>query len=231
MPHDLAVDDLFLSERQRAQRLREQLERLDAHGHLAGARAEQRPRHADDVAEVEMLDDRITIVAERVLPEVQLDAPRLIGEVRERRLAVRAPRHDATGDPHRPGPRRPRGSAANASLALCVRANPYANGATPSAASASSFSRRARMHEVELLAHAAASPPAPNRLRYASMNGSMSPSITLLHVGDLQLRPVVVDHRVRLEDVAPDLAAERDVGLRRSPSPPSPPGCCSTSAW
>ena len=47
------------------------------------------------------------------------------------------------------------------------------------------------------------------------MNGSMAPSITFCHVGDLQLRAVVVDHRVRLEDVAPDLVAEGHVRLRR----------------
>jgi hypothetical protein len=35
----------------------------------------------------------------------------------------------------------------------------------------------------------------------------------LLHVGDLELGAVVVDHRVRLEDVAADLAAERHVLL------------------
>src|SRR3954471_13663862 len=37
----------------------------------------------------------------------------------------------------------------------------------------------------------------------------------LLHVGDLQLGAMVVHHRVRLEDVGADLAAEGDVGLGR----------------
>ena len=53
VPHDLAVDDLFLAERQRTQRLGEHLDRVDAHRHFAGARAEERPAHADDVADVE----------------------------------------------------------------------------------------------------------------------------------------------------------------------------------
>jgi hypothetical protein len=38
--HDLAVDHLLLAERQRAQRLREQLHALGAHRDLTGARAE-----------------------------------------------------------------------------------------------------------------------------------------------------------------------------------------------
>ena len=43
VPHRRAVDHLFLAERQRPQRLGEQLHLVDAHRDLAGARAEQRP--------------------------------------------------------------------------------------------------------------------------------------------------------------------------------------------
>ena len=96
----LSVDDLLLPEGKRPQRLGEQLERLDVHGRLAGPRAEQVAAHSDDVAEIQMLEVSESLLAEIVAPEVELHAPTHVGEVRERRLALRAPTHDPSGDAH-----------------------------------------------------------------------------------------------------------------------------------
>ena len=155
-----------------------------------------------------------------VLLEVELDAPAVVGEVRERRLSVRAPRHDAAGDAHGLAlvllPFRLKRDRRGAPW--CVRSNEYANGAMPRSTSASSFSRRARWTKFRSSLTPRRSrfrDGVPSDERYASINGSMSPSMTRLHVGNLQLCAVIVDHRVRLEDVAADLAAEAHVALRR----------------
>src|SRR4051812_45471554 len=96
-----ALDDFFLSERQRTERLCEQLHLDDTHGHLARARAKQRARHADHVADIEEAEDVVRRVTQHVLLEVQLYASTVVRGVRERGLAVRAPRHDAPRDAYR----------------------------------------------------------------------------------------------------------------------------------
>ena len=53
----------------------------------------------------------------------------------------------------------------------------------------------------------------PFFIRYVLMNASMSPSRTRFDVADLLLRAVVLDHLVRVQHVAADLAAEGDVLL------------------
>ena len=73
------------------------------------------------------------------------------------------------------------------------------------------------LDEVQLVAHAAA---LPRRCAAELLQVRFDERIDVavhhaLHVGNLELGAVVVDHRVRLEDVAADLAAEAHVGLRR----------------
>ena len=160
-------------------------------GHLARARAKQRARHADDVADVEQLERAVRVVAQLVLAEVELDAADVVGEMRERRLAVRAtPRSGPR--PRPPGPSRPRvaveRASASAARVRAVEAVRERRDARAPRARAS-FSRRAALDEVRAPRRSRALPPRahaalpPIRFRYASMNGSMSPSITFCTSG------------------------------------------------
>ena len=87
---------LDLPARQRAQGLGQQGERFDPHGHFAGAGAEEPPHGAHVIVEVELLHDRPAL-AQCVLAEVELDPPRGVLDVTERRLALRPPRRDPSG--------------------------------------------------------------------------------------------------------------------------------------
>src|SRR6185503_20284808 len=83
------------------QRLGKNDERSDLHARLAGLRREQLALHADEIAEVEVLEDVKLFVAERLLLRVDLDA--VIGmtatfEVHEHALAHVAMRRDAARD-------------------------------------------------------------------------------------------------------------------------------------
>jgi hypothetical protein len=101
VPDDLAVDHLLLPERQRAQRLGQELRALHAHRRLPGPGPEQRPLHPDHVPDVhQRLQQLPRVVAEGVAAEVQLHAPVAVGEVRERGLPLRPPRREPPGDPH-----------------------------------------------------------------------------------------------------------------------------------
>src|SRR5438876_7848933 len=90
---------VLLAERQRAERLRQQRQPLHADGDLARLRLEQRTLDADQVAEGKQAEQLVRVGTELVLLEVELDPARLIGEVRERRLAVGAQRHEPPGEP------------------------------------------------------------------------------------------------------------------------------------
>ena len=90
---------------QGAQALGEEPQRLHLHRQLAGLGLEEQPFGADDVAEVEMLEKAIRLLADRVDADAQLEAPRGVLERREARLAHDAlehqpPRH-GHGDPLR----------------------------------------------------------------------------------------------------------------------------------
>ena len=177
--HRHAIDDLFLAIRQRTKRLRQHLHGRHANRDLARARAHERPRHADDVADVVQIELRTALVAQLVLAEVELDAPTAVGEMRERRLAMPAPRDE------RPATRtvarlRAADERRHRLVASCVRSKPYANGGTPAATSVELLAPRL-LHEVQLVGHAAlpvVTDTPPDCLRNASMNGSMPPSIT-----------------------------------------------------
>jgi len=91
---DLPVYFLLLAERQWPQRLGQHLDAIDAHRHLSRSGAEQRTMYADDVAQVIVRQHRVAPVAQLILLEVELDLPRCIGEVGERRLPVGTPRDD-----------------------------------------------------------------------------------------------------------------------------------------
>ena len=176
--HDHAVDRLFLPERQRPQRLREHLCARDAHRRLAGLRAHERARDADDVADVEELERLEQLLAQLVLAEVELDASRIVGEMREDRLPLPAPRDDCAPRRARSRPSSALPSAATAAAAVCVRLNPYAYGAIAALDQRIVFVATRLEYEVLLVGGHAVCTPGAARLRYASMNGSIAPSIT-----------------------------------------------------
>ncbi len=90
MPDDVAVDRLFLAQRERPERLGQQLDRLDPDGRLTRPCPEDRPCDADYVAEVEA-GEQVIRITQRVFAEVELDLATLIGEMRECGLAMSAP--------------------------------------------------------------------------------------------------------------------------------------------
>ena len=181
VPHHLPVHHLLLPERQGAQRLREQRDLRRAHRHLARPRAEERPLDADDVADVQRLHQRPTLLAQRVAPEVELDPAARVGEMREGGLAMAAPGDEPAGHAHHLAVRAfgqggPRGGRRHRGVRPLV-----AIGVRRDAAREQLVELLAPRlhHEVEVVRAHAALPAAPNRFRYASMNGSIAPSITL----------------------------------------------------
>src|SRR5690606_1748839 len=78
---------LFLAERQRPDRVGEQLEGPHVHRHLAHARPEDAPLDTHPVADVEEVE-KGEAVAQVPAAEVELDAALAVREVREQRLAV-----------------------------------------------------------------------------------------------------------------------------------------------
>ncbi len=185
----LSINGLFFPERERPQRLREHLGTLHANRHLTRARPEQRPADANDIAEVEALEQRILIVAEQVLLEVELDASARVGQVRECRLPVRAPRDEPARDTHR----RPLLGVAKKLLHFggSMRGIERVGEGRDAARDERVELLPSRLHhEVDVLgrrrrftAHGLAHAPAPAFaapicLRNASMNGSIAPSMT-----------------------------------------------------
>jgi hypothetical protein len=174
-----AVHHLFLSKWQRTQRLGQQLHVHGAHRHFARSRTEKRPADADHVADVEVVQLRVGRIAQLVSAKVELDAPRVIGEMREGRFSVRAPRDNAAGNAHRVPfvvlvgrmkTNRVRGVVRPIET-IRERADALRDQGIELLASR-------LLHEVQIFAHAAALPPdAPFCDRYASMNSSMSPSM------------------------------------------------------
>src|SRR5688572_2929603 len=101
MPNNFAVDYLFLAERERAQRLRQQLYMLHANRDLACTCAKKGAGYADDITDVEQLQLRKDLFAQLVPAEVELQATLRIGQMRKYGLAVRTPRHNAAGHAYR----------------------------------------------------------------------------------------------------------------------------------
>ena len=83
----------------RAQRLREDGQLAHFDRRLAGLRAEQVAGDAEEVAEVDLLEQRVRVGAERLLLEVGLDAAAAVPQVDEGCLAHAAQRHDSARRP------------------------------------------------------------------------------------------------------------------------------------
>ena len=74
---------------------------FDVHAQLAGPGAEQVAFHADDVADIEQLVERVVLFADRVLANVNLQPLAVLHQMREAGLAHAANGQDAAGDLHR----------------------------------------------------------------------------------------------------------------------------------
>ena len=81
-----------------AQRLAEELPRGDAQAELAAPGAHHGALGADEVAEVDVLERRVALVAERVELAEELELAAGVLDDDERQLAVHAARDDAAGD-------------------------------------------------------------------------------------------------------------------------------------
>ena len=87
----------FLGQRQET--LGQELERGGPDRQLVGLGAEDAPLHADEVAEVEKLEDREIAFGQRVLADVDLDLRLPVGDDEEVGLAEAADRQDPAGGP------------------------------------------------------------------------------------------------------------------------------------
>jgi len=133
--------------------------------------------HPDDVAEIEVREEGIGLLAKLIFLEVELDLSRRISEMSERRLAVGAPRDDASGDRHR----RPFLAVTKHRMGLCRRVLAIESvrvGRDPRCLQGFEFLAPRLENEVQFLGHAAAVVEPPPCFRYASMNGSIPPSMT-----------------------------------------------------
>ena len=130
--------------RRRAQRLGQNGEAGELDGNFAGLGGEQRAVHADEIAEVEMLENVELLVAEDIFLRVNLDAPALVAHVNEHGLAHVAMRGDAAGE---------RDFAAfGVMFARVLRRFPsgvnlFLNGSMPLARSAASLALRCSINE------------------------------------------------------------------------------------
>ncbi len=123
---------------QRAERLREHGEIFHADRGLAGARDERLALDANEVAKVEVLEDRERLVADLLRVNENLDAPRRVGHVEELALAHVAVRGNAAGHAERGA----FGKFARTSATVPSVSKACPKGATPASRSASSFWRR-----------------------------------------------------------------------------------------
>ncbi len=80
------------------QRLGQQYAAMHAERQLPTLGYIDRPLRFDDVADVEVHDTLVGLLAKRILAHRQLDLPREVAQVDERRLAVSAPGDDAPGE-------------------------------------------------------------------------------------------------------------------------------------
>src|SRR4029077_6883843 len=161
---------VFLPQGQRAQRFREQGQALHAQRDLAGLGAEQRPLHTDHIPQIEQLHDLVRVRPQVVHLEVELDLPGPVLEMSEGGLA-----HGTEQD-------EPSGEAVDRLVAIPERLEGLRNHARPiepvgerdhaALGELGEFLASGRFDEAR---HAAL---LPKRFRYASMNGSRSPSIT-----------------------------------------------------
>ncbi len=196
--HELTVDNLLLAQRQRTKGLGQQLHVRDLHGGLAGTRAHHGPAHPHPVAKIVLAELCEEGLADVVLAEVELHTAVHIGEMCKGGLPLTAPRHEASGHRHLGplfrGPQRRDGVGCGVGAIEGIAERFHSGGAQAIELLATRLH-----HEIELLPRRRAllrlcrrlpvlrigthdTPPCAllslSALRYAWINGSMSPSMT-----------------------------------------------------
>ena len=83
--------------RKRPEVLGEQHHLLDQQGEFVGARTKQRPAHPNDVADIQFLGQRIAVLTDLVLLQIDLELSTSIQEMHENGLAEGADGHDTAG--------------------------------------------------------------------------------------------------------------------------------------
>ena len=86
--------------RQGPERLRQQGEVFRVDGELIGFSAEQGPFDADEIPDIELLEEAELPLAERVLLKIELDPARPVLDVAETGLAEAPQGHDPAGNGH-----------------------------------------------------------------------------------------------------------------------------------
>jgi hypothetical protein len=88
VPHYLPVHLFLFPKWKWTKRLGQHLHTVDADGYFAGAGTEEWAMNADDVAQIEMGELCVTLLAKLIFLEIELDLPRCVGQMCERRLSM-----------------------------------------------------------------------------------------------------------------------------------------------
>src|SRR5581483_758394 len=178
-----AVDDFFFAVWQWPKGFRQQLSLLHSNRDFAGLRAKELAAHANDIAQVKPLETVPGFIAQDITAKIELDTPRGVSDMGKCGFAGATPRHEASRDSHHLSMRLPR--------QVLTRSQRRCRGVL--AIVLVGVLRHARgdqrielvpprtLHEIPFVIHHYAA----SRLRYASMNGSMAPSMTFCTSGIL----------------------------------------------
>ena len=93
----LSVGEAVILLRQRQHRLGEKRDRLDMNAQLAGPRAKEISGHANVVAQIEQLVELKALLANRILPDINLQPLAILLQMRKAGLALAANRHQPPG--------------------------------------------------------------------------------------------------------------------------------------
>src|SRR6266550_180503 len=98
---DVTVDLFFLAKWQRPERFGQYFDAIHPHCDFTGPSSKQRAVNADDIAKIEMREQRIHLLAQLILLEVELNLSGGVGKVRKGRLAVRSPGYNPARQAYR----------------------------------------------------------------------------------------------------------------------------------
>src|SRR5882762_5520038 len=174
--NDVTVDLFFLAEWQRPERFGQYLDSSHPHCDFTGPSSEQRAVYTDDVAKIEMREQRIHLLAQLILLEVELNLSGGVGKVRKGRLAVRPPGYNPASQAYR-GPLLPAEEQLRLNSGMLAIETVRVRRNTSRFESLELFATGLK-DKIHLVGHAAAVVELPPCFILASMNGSIPPSIT-----------------------------------------------------